>query len=80
MSVGATIGASATKLVGKAKYLHAVGDFPGSYRSIGAGGAVAGGLGAVRLKNTKGVVLELGGPKVGLELSAAVGGIRITME
>lgn len=80
MSVGATIGASATKLVGKAKNLHAVADFAGSYGTVGAGGAVAGGVGAVRLKNKKGVVLELGGPKVGLELSAAVGGVRITLQ
>jgi hypothetical protein len=80
MSVGATIGASTTKLVGKAKNLQAPGDIAGSYSTLGASGAVAGGVGAVRLKNKKGVILELGGPQVGLELSAAVGGIRITME
>jgi lipid-binding SYLF domain-containing protein len=80
MSVGATIGASTTKLVGKAKNLRAAGDLAGSYSTLGAGGAVAAGVGAVRLQNKKGVVLELAGPKVGLELSAAVGGVRITME
>jgi len=80
MSVGATIGASTTKLVGKALNLHAPGDLAGSYSSVGAGGALVGGAGAVRLQNKKGVVLQLAGGKVGLELSASVGGIKITME
>jgi hypothetical protein len=80
MSLGATIGASTTKLVGRALNMHGPGDLAGSYSTIGAGGALVGGVGAVRLRNAKGVVLELAGGKVGVELSASVGGVRITME
>jgi len=80
ISVGATIGASTTKLVGRALNMHAPGDLAGSYSTIGAGGALVGGVGAARLHNAKGVVLQLSGGKVGLELSAAVGGMKITME
>ena len=80
MSLGATIGASTTKLVGKALNMRAPSDLAGSYSTIGAGGALVGGVGAARLHNAKGVVLQLSGGKVGLELSAAVGGMKITME
>ena len=80
MSFGATIGASTTDLVGRARNLHSPGDIAGTYSAIGAGGAVAAGAGGVALQNQRGVVLELHGVKVGVELSAAVGGVTITME
>ena len=51
----------------------------GSYSAIGAGGAIAAGAGGVQLQNANGVILQLSGPKVGVELSAAVGGVTITM-
>jgi hypothetical protein len=34
----------------------------------------------VALQNARGVVLELHGVKVGAELSAAVGGVTVTMD
>jgi hypothetical protein len=80
MSFGATIGASTTQLVGRALNVHAPGDIAGTYSAIGAGAAVAGGAGGVQLQNAKGVVLQLHGVKVGVELSAAVGGVTVTME
>jgi len=80
MSFGATIGASTTQLAGRALNMHAPGDIAGSYSAIGAGAAVAGGAGGVQLQNAKGVILQLHGVKVGVELSAAVGGVTITME
>jgi hypothetical protein len=80
MSFGATIGASTTQLVGRASNLHSPGDLAGTYSAIGAGGALAAGAGGVALQNARGVVLELHGVKVGVELSAAVGGVTIAME
>ena len=79
MSVGFTVGASTTKYVGKALNIHNPGDLAGSYAAAGAGGAVAAGAGGVQLQNAKGVILQLSGPKVGAEVSAAVGGVTITM-
>jgi hypothetical protein len=79
MSFGATIGASTMELVGHARNLHSPGDLAGTYSAIGAGAALAGGAGGVALQNARGVVLELHGVKVGLELSASVGGVTITM-
>jgi hypothetical protein len=79
MSFGATIGASTMELVGRARNLRSPADLVGTYSAIGAGAALAGGAGGVALQNARGVVLELHGVKVGLELSAAVGGVTITM-
>jgi hypothetical protein len=80
MSVGATIGASTTNLVGHALNMHSPGDIAGNYSAIGAGGALAAGAGGVQLQNEKGVILQLQGVKVGVELSAAVGGVQIALE
>jgi hypothetical protein len=80
MSFGATIGASTNKMIGQALNMRAPGDIAGSYSTIGAGGALAGGVGGVQLQNAKGVILQLHGVKAGVELSASVGGVEITME
>ena len=85
MSVGATIGASTTKLVGQALNLRGPESIEGTYSAVGAGGALAGGAGSVRLRNTNGVItngviLQLSGPKVGVELSAAVAGVTIRLK
>ncbi|EIG57128.1 hypothetical protein FXB41_30885 [Bradyrhizobium canariense] len=80
MSVGFTIGASTTKLVGRALNLRGPESIEGSYAVGGAGGAIAAGAGAVQLQNGNGVILQLSGPKVGAELSAAVGGVTIALK
>jgi hypothetical protein len=80
MSFGATIGASTTDLVGRALNMRSPGDIAGNYSAIGAGGALAAGAGGVQLQNEKGVILQLHGVKVGVELSAAVGGVQIALE
>ena len=85
LSLGATIGASTTRLVGQALNLQAPVSIEGTYTAIGAGGAVAGGAGSVRLRNTNGamtngVILQLSGPKVGVELSVAAAGVSIRLK
>ena len=80
MSVGFTIGASTTHLAGHALNLQSPTDIQGTYSVIGAGGALAGGAGGVQLQNQRGVVLQLAGGKVGVELSAAVGGVTILLQ
>ncbi len=80
MSVGFTIGASTTKFVGRALNLKGPASIEGSYAVGGAGGAVAAGAGAVQLQNANGVILQLSGPRVGAEVSAAVGGVTIRLK
>lgn len=79
MSVGFTIGASTTKLVGRALHLRGPASIEGTYSAVGAGGAIAAGAGGVQLQNANGVILQLSGPKVGAELSAAVGGVTVRL-
>jgi len=80
MSLGLSIGASTSKFVGRALNLRRPSDLAGSYVVAGAGGAVAGGAGDAQLQNANGVILQLSGVRVGAEVSAAVGGVTITMQ
>ena len=79
-SLGATIGASTSQLTGRALNLRGPGDIAGTYSAIGAGGALAAGAGGVQLQNGNGVILQLSGPKVGVEFSASLAGVTVTME
>ena len=80
MSLGATIGASTTKFVGRALNLRGPASIEGTYSAAGAGGALAAGAGGVQLQNANGVILQLSGPKVGVEFSAAVAGVTIRLK
>jgi hypothetical protein len=80
LSLGFTAGASINKLVGRADYMSELGDFAGTYSVVGAGGALIGGVGGVQLKNDKGVIITLQGPKGGLEVSANVTKVVITLD
>jgi hypothetical protein len=79
VSFGATIGASKTELIGLAYNMKNPSDIAGTYAALGGGAAVAGGAGAVRLKNSKGVILELKGRKVGLEFSVSLSGLEVSL-
>ena len=70
---------SKTELVGKAYNINKPSDIAGTYTAVGAGTAVAGGAGAVKLQNSKGVILELQGKKIGLEFSVALGGLDVKL-
>jgi hypothetical protein len=80
MSIGFTIGASTTKFVGRALNLRGPSSIEGTYSAIGAGGAIAAGAGGVQLQNANGVILQLSGPRVGAEVSAAVGGVTVRLK
>jgi hypothetical protein len=79
LSLGATIGASKTELIGTAYNLRQASDIAGTYTAVGAGVAVAGGGSSIRLRNARGVVLELRGRNIGLEISANVSGVQISL-
>ena len=76
---GATLGVSTNILKGRALNLNRPEDFAGAYTALGAGGAVVGGVAGVRLQNANGVVLVLRGAKLGVELSANLTHVTITM-
>lgn len=72
-----TVAVSSAKLSGHAYNLQRVSDIEGTYRAIGSDVALAAGRGGVRLKNAKGVILELSGSRVGIELSMAMSGVTV---
>jgi hypothetical protein len=80
LSLGLTIGVSTNRLVGRVAYLSQLSDFAGTYIAVGGGAAWAGGAGGVQLKNERGVIITLQGPKMGMELSANLSGIKIALE
>jgi hypothetical protein len=80
LSLGFTAGASVNKLVGRAEHINELRDFTGTYSVVGAGAALFGGIGGVQLKNDKGVIITLKGPKAGVEASANVTKIVITLD
>ena len=55
-------------------------DFAGTYDSVGGGGALLGGVGGVDLRNEKGVVIALRGPKAGVEFAANLSRISISLK
>ena len=77
ISVGFTVGASTARLSGKAMNLIRPSDIQGTYSLIGAGAALAGGGGGVQLRNERGIVLQLSGARVGVEMSVALGGVTV---
>jgi hypothetical protein len=80
LSLGFTAGASVNKLVGRAEYINELRDFAGTYSVVGAGAALFGGVSGVQLKNDKGVIITLQGPKAGIEVSANVTKVVITLD
>jgi hypothetical protein len=80
LSLGVTAGASVNRLEGWASGIREVGDFAGTYSSVGGGGALVGGVAGVHLRNDKGVVMELQGPKAGMEFAANISGITISLK
>lgn len=80
VSLGATIGASKTELIGRAYNLTAPDDITGTYSAAEMGMAVAGGAKVAKLKNSRGVVLELKGKQIGLMISVDLSGMDIAIK
>ena len=72
-------GASAADLVGRAYYIRRPSDIAGTYTAVAAGVAFVAGARMTRLQNANGVVLEVQGGQVGLELEISLNGMSIAM-
>ena len=79
VSLGATIGLASIDFVGRARNLNRPSDIEGSYRSVGAGIAAAGGGAVARLRNSRGVELEVSGKQIGFKASVDLSGLRIRL-
>ena len=79
VSLGATIGVASADFVGRVRHLRRPGDIEGTYTAIGAGLAAAGGSSVARLRNSRGVELEVSGKQVGFMASVDLSGLRISL-
>lgn len=79
VSLGATIGLASVEFVGRVRNLRNVRDIEGNYTAIGAGVAAAGGAGVARLRNSRGVELEVSGRQIGIMASVDLSGMRVTL-
>ena len=79
ISFGATIGIASADFVGRARHLRRASDIAGTYSAVGAGLAAAGGGSVARLRNSRGVELEVSGKQVGFMASIDLSGLRIRL-
>jgi hypothetical protein len=79
ISLGATIGIASADFVGRVRHLRRASDIAGTYSAIGAGLAAAGGSSVARLRNSRGVELEVSGKQVGFMASVDLSGLRIRL-
>lgn len=77
VSLGATIGVASVDFVGRARNLRRPSDIEGTYRAVSAGVAAAGGGSVARLRNSRGVELEIRGKQIGFMASVDLSGLRI---
>lgn len=80
LSLGITAGATIGRFDGWASGIREVGDFAGTYSSVGGGFALVGGVNGVHLRNEKGVTIVLQGAKAGLEIAANLSAITVSMK
>jgi len=78
LSVG-TIGVASVELVGTASHLETAEDIAGNYTAVGAGVAIIAGPKVARLQNARGVVLELHGVQIGLNVSLNLSGMTVAI-
>jgi hypothetical protein len=74
-----SLGIAAVDLVGTASNLHSPSDIAGTYAAAGAGATIVGGAQVATLQNERGVVLNVRGPQVGLQVSLGLAGMTIAL-
>ncbi len=79
ISLGATIGIASADFVGRVRHLRRASDIAGTYSAVGAGLAAAGGGSVARLRNARGVELEVSGKQIGFMASIDLSGLRIRL-
>ncbi len=79
VSLGATIGVASADFVGRVRNLRRPSDIEGTYTAVSAGLAAAGGGSVARLRNSRGVELEVSGKQIGLMASVDLSGLRVRL-
>jgi len=79
-STGFGIGVAGGELVGTAYNMRTAADIAGTYRTVAVGLTVGGGAEAARFQNENGVILDLLGAQLGLEVSLGSAGMTIALQ
>jgi hypothetical protein len=74
------VGGSSYDVVGEVYHLKDLANFAGTYVKMEAGAAIGGGAAEQTMKNENGVVMKLRSTKIGLQLTLAPGGLKVTLE
>jgi hypothetical protein len=74
------IGIASVELAGNVSNLKNLDDFNGNYTSLSAGATLAGGAGAVTMRNQNGVVINLVAMTRGLNFDLGVDGVKIELK
>jgi hypothetical protein len=74
------IGAGSAELSGQVFNLKNLADFNGNFTSVGAGATVAGGGGAMSMRNQSGVVMNVVGTTKGLTFKLGVDGMKVELK
>jgi hypothetical protein len=74
------IGITKATSMGKVYNLKKLEDFNGNYTAASAEGTIAGGAGALTMKNQNGVVIDLVSTTAGVNLKLSVEGVSLTLE
>lgn len=74
------VGGSSYDAIGEVYYMKDLADFEGTYVQMEAGIAIGGGAAGQTMKNENGVVMNLRSTKVGLQLTLAPGGLKVTLK
>ena len=74
------VGFSTISAVGNVYHLYRPSDLAGNYAAVGAGIAVAGGVGGVSMKNQKGVLIQLYSVQQGVQLTIGPQGFNIELK
>jgi hypothetical protein len=76
----ADVGVSNVTASGVVYNLRRLEDFNGTYHGVKAGVTIAGGRGAIALKNDRGVVMELNGSQQGMKFALGTQGVSIQLK
>ena len=74
------IGITSAKSSGKVYNLKKLEDFNGNYTAASAEGTIAGGAGALTMKNQNGVVIDLVATTQGVNLKLSLSGVKFTLQ
>ena len=74
------VGGSSYDAIGEVYHMKDLADFEGTYVQFEAAAALAWGAGGQTMKNENGVVMNLSSTKIGLQLTLAPGGLKVTLK